>query len=102
MGEQPFVFHVLSETPLQLAEDGGVYHIEASEVSLSAAIVRYWAGMSSVGYPVGDVEWPIFDSKRRAGLVIGSELVATRELRGPQCDFWDEHFIGAEVQYTFI
>jgi hypothetical protein len=30
--EQPFVFHVLSETPEQAAESGGVYHIQESEV----------------------------------------------------------------------
>eukprot|EP00927_Polykrikos_kofoidii_P048930 TRINITY_DN43098_c0_g1_i1.p1 TRINITY_DN43098_c0_g1~~TRINITY_DN43098_c0_g1_i1.p1 ORF type:complete len:555 (+),score=65.12 TRINITY_DN43098_c0_g1_i1:63-1727(+) len=89
--EQPFVFHVLEETAKELAEDRGMYHIEASDIPLSTSIVRYWASMAATGRPLGDVEWPAFNKSHRAGLVIESSPRAEINLRGAQCDFWDEY-----------
>jgi hypothetical protein len=40
--EQPFVFHVLSETAEQAKEDGNKYHIDSTESAFSAAVVGYW------------------------------------------------------------
>lgn len=88
--EQPFVFHVLSETAAELQEDGGKYHIDKTEIPLSAAVVHYWASMAAEGRPRGNVTWPTFDLKQRGGLVIGASITSERNLRGPQCDFWDE------------
>lgn len=93
--EQPFVFHVLSETPAELRDDGGAYYIQPSEVSLSSAVVRFWSSMAKLGQPTSksrQSEWPGYDEKSRAGLVIGRHFNVTNELRGPQCDFWDKHF----------
>lgn len=94
--EQPFVFHVLSETPQQLADDGGVYHITSSEERLSAAVVGYWRSMAAEGKPDGDVKWPVYDDKQRAGLEImshkGRMFKARTNLRGEECDIWDQYF----------
>lgn len=94
--EVPFVFHVLSETPQQAAESGGVYHITSSEVELSSAVVRYWRGMAAEGKPEGDVKWPAFNAHDRAGLEVlsstGRMFDVKANLRGHQCDFWDRYF----------
>ena len=49
--EQPFVFHVTSETAEEAREDRGMYHIQANERALSAQVVRWWASMAARGAP---------------------------------------------------
>eukprot|EP00928_Gymnodinium_smaydae_P043134 TRINITY_DN28969_c0_g2_i1.p1 TRINITY_DN28969_c0_g2~~TRINITY_DN28969_c0_g2_i1.p1 ORF type:complete len:554 (-),score=61.42 TRINITY_DN28969_c0_g2_i1:239-1900(-) len=99
--EQPFIFHVLAETSKQKAEDGGMYQIDASEVQLSTAVVRYWTSMAAIGAPVGEVQWKPF-AKRREGLVIDSEFSMEADLRGAQCDFWDEMFYASRLSSVFV
>eukprot|EP00463_Aulacantha_scolymantha_P005709 TRINITY_DN7091_c0_g1_i1.p1 TRINITY_DN7091_c0_g1~~TRINITY_DN7091_c0_g1_i1.p1 ORF type:complete len:189 (+),score=31.70 TRINITY_DN7091_c0_g1_i1:227-793(+) len=76
--EQPFVFHVLSETPAQIKDDGGKYHIEKSEIQFSAQIVQYWSSMAKQGKPEAVVEWPLYDHTQKQALVIGEEIVAEK------------------------
>jgi len=94
--EQPFIFHVLQESPRQVQESGGVYHISPREVTLSAALVQYWQGMAINGTPTGSVEWPVFNDSSRAGLEIlnytGTMFAPKANLHGAQCDFWDRYF----------
>merc|ERR1711998_787259 len=53
--EQPFVFHVLSETPEQDAEDRGAYHIQPEEAEFSASVAHYWASFAKNLVPDGAV-----------------------------------------------
>jgi len=90
--EQPFVFHVLSETPAQVVDDKGKYHIEESEIPLSAHIVEYWSSMARHGKPMGIVGWPKYDLQQKQALVIGDEFFVQNEMRNDKCNFWDDHF----------
>jgi hypothetical protein len=59
--EQPFIFHVLSETPEEKKEDGGHYSIAADEVPFSTQLVRAWAAMAASGNPNAKgagLSWP--------------------------------------------
>eukprot|EP00929_Paragymnodinium_shiwhaense_P037349 TRINITY_DN19915_c0_g1_i1.p1 TRINITY_DN19915_c0_g1~~TRINITY_DN19915_c0_g1_i1.p1 ORF type:complete len:562 (+),score=84.45 TRINITY_DN19915_c0_g1_i1:80-1765(+) len=87
--EQPFIFHVLSETPAEIVEDGGRHTVEPADVNRSLEIVRYWTNMAAHGRPSAAVPWPTFDLHSRAGLVIGEQFHGEEDLRGPKCDFWD-------------
>merc|ERR1712232_185219 len=69
--EQPFVFHVLSETPAELADDKGAYFIQPREWAFSAAVVHYWSSFAATGRPDGNVPWPRYDEKTRRALVMG-------------------------------
>eukprot|EP00930_Biecheleria_cincta_P085049 TRINITY_DN74469_c0_g1_i1.p1 TRINITY_DN74469_c0_g1~~TRINITY_DN74469_c0_g1_i1.p1 ORF type:complete len:556 (-),score=78.80 TRINITY_DN74469_c0_g1_i1:71-1717(-) len=92
--EQPFVFHVLSETAAELAGDQGVYHIDQSEVAFSAAIVRYWTSFAAKTAPDGDVPWHPSADDDRWVLLLGDEMniSAVVHPRAKHCDLWDEHY----------
>eukprot|EP00929_Paragymnodinium_shiwhaense_P037351 TRINITY_DN19915_c0_g2_i1.p1 TRINITY_DN19915_c0_g2~~TRINITY_DN19915_c0_g2_i1.p1 ORF type:complete len:563 (+),score=55.45 TRINITY_DN19915_c0_g2_i1:142-1830(+) len=87
--EEPFIFHILSETPAEVVEDGGGHTLAPADVMRSLEIVRYWTSMAAHGRPSGEMPWPTFDLHTRAGLVIGEQIRAERDLRGSKCDFWD-------------
>jgi hypothetical protein len=94
--EVPFVFHVLSETPEENQESGGIFHIAPEEVDFATAIVQYWRGMAADGRPDGQVKWPSYDRQNRSGLEIlsnvGQMFREKPNLRGIQCDLWDRVF----------
>lgn len=100
--EQPFVFNVLTETPAQLAEDGGVYHIHPDEREFSASIVEYWRSFADSGMPQGELGWPKFgawggtmiigDMDGSAGMMKFETSQEYALLRTEQCDFWDDYF----------
>lgn len=97
--EQPFVFHVLSETSGELAEDKGHYHINASnprEVALSNQTVGFWASMAGSGSPGSS--WPVYDKATPKAMVFGVPdptslpAAAIPNVRTAKCDFWDAQF----------
>ena len=60
--EQPFIFHVVSETD-EVREDKGMHLASAEEVALSAQLVRSWAAMAASGNPAtSEVPWRPFNS----------------------------------------
>jgi len=92
--EQPFVFHVLSETPSEQQEDQGKYHIDQSEEQFSAEIVRYWASFAASGVPKASVTWPKYSTKEQKALVFGDDMEISEQgnIRGARCDVWDAFF----------
>lgn len=96
--EQPFVFHVLSETVEELKEDGGKYCINASnplEIALSTQTVNFFATMAGTGNP--GAAWPLYDVAKQTAMIFGDASAAApaQPLAGPRkakCDFWDEQF----------
>lgn len=109
--EQPFIFHVLSETPGQIADDNGAYHIEPEERDFSAAVVRYWASFAASGKPEGDVPWPRYQHNLEQALVIGdvdgsvgSMAFEVAKVRNEICSFWDSRHSNAStlpIESTF-
>lgn len=93
--EHPFLFHVLAETPAEAAADGGVYHIETSEINFSAALVQYWLSFAATATPQGDVLWPEYVRGAPNTLVFGDDMQISvaSDLRSDKCDFWDDHFV---------
>eukprot|EP00041_Stephanoeca_diplocostata_P019125 m.406855 g.406855 ORF g.406855 m.406855 type:complete len:581 (-) comp21217_c0_seq1:549-2291(-) len=104
--EQPFVFHVLSETAEEAREDKGMYHIEAEEIAFSQAVVQLWSGMALYGAP-NDKElpqWLPYSEHDQECLLLGrspsEKIVHDRVIELVQqqskakCDFWDDHFWG--------
>lgn len=106
--EQPFVFHVLSETPAQLREEGPSYHIREDEVNFSANIVRTWAAMASRGRPqTGAVPWPSFNSSASGTALLLEGGRGTPGSFRPQenfmsakCDFWDRMFFKENTSHV--
>ena len=101
--EQPFVFHVLAETPAELKEDGGHYHINASnplEVTLSTQTVGFWAAMAASGAP--GPSWPAYDATGTA-MIFGDTAPlpakAISNVRTSKCDFWDVQFAKVLAAY---
>jgi len=92
--EQPFVFHVLSETSAEHGEDQGKYHIDRSERQFSAEIVNYWASFAATGVPSGAVTWPTYDAKEQKALLFGDDMKIAEQgnVRGSRCDVWDAFF----------
>jgi len=102
--EQPFIFHVLRETALEEAGDGGLYHIAAGtdEVGFSETLVRAWTAMAARGdpsLPSGNLSWPPFlSSANGTALLIEGGGGAPPSFRvaadymGAKCDLFDEIF----------
>ena len=118
--EQPFIFHVLSETVEEAKEDGGKYRIHGEdEVALSATLVHLWAAMAAKGDSntpgphgvntpglhgvntpgVHGVRWPLFNSSLNgSALLIEGGRGAPPSLRGAndfqsaKCDIFDGVF----------
>merc|ERR1711924_364596 len=92
----PFVFHVLSETSAQEAEEASFQwpssHIASSERNFSAHVVNYWTTFASTRVPSGGVSWPAFDMHDQHAMVIGAGrggFESTSALRSARCDIWD-------------
>merc|ERR1711957_1000481 len=92
--EQPFVFHVLSETGEEKREDHGTYHIDPSESKFSAQIVNYWASFAASGVPTASATWPKYDPKNQSAIVFGDDMKIEGQigLRRSKCDLWDALF----------
>jgi carboxylesterase type B len=99
--DQPFIFHVLSETPEQMSDpNGGTYHIEPHEVDFSHQLVQYWASFAADGRPQSRTAWPAYESVSDLTLVIGADpsgenastaFGVASGVRAARCDFWDNH-----------
>eukprot|EP00931_Biecheleriopsis_adriatica_P088931 TRINITY_DN63155_c0_g1_i1.p1 TRINITY_DN63155_c0_g1~~TRINITY_DN63155_c0_g1_i1.p1 ORF type:complete len:540 (+),score=58.66 TRINITY_DN63155_c0_g1_i1:56-1675(+) len=89
--EQPFVFHVLSETQSEIVDDGGQggkYHIDTSEAGFSASVVKYWVTFAATTHPEG---WPPHGPDGSV-LLLGDNMtisLVTGHPRRKQCEFWD-------------
>ena len=99
--EQPFIFHVLSETEEEEREDGGNYHLAAAEeVPFSAMLVRSWAAMAASGSPAtSEVPWERFNAsaKGSALLIAGgagehSFFATAHDYMSAKCDLFDRLF----------
>ena len=106
--EQPFIFHVLSETPAQSAEDGSKYHIDASEAAFSTTVVNHWGQMAASGNPNSSPRpetwtWPAWTEEEQVGMVFGGDYASggtsgkEAKLRSEKCDFWDDHLFDKEL-----
>lgn len=98
--DQPFVFHVLSETPTELLEEGRHYQLSRREVNFSASIVRMWAAMASTGRPnTSEVMWPPFTASPNGtalllegGAGVPGHFNVQGDFSSAKCDFWDSMF----------
>ena len=87
------MFHVTAETPAQLAEDGGVYHIAADEVAFSRTIVDLWTSFAASKKPTASgVDWPAFAVDGQTLAIAQTSIAPVKDLRAQKCDFWDVVF----------
>lgn len=114
--EQPFLFHVLHETPEEAREDGGKYEIGSGEAAFSAELVRTWAAMAATGDPnargasggvaaasgggdAGGLHWPEWNASRAGSALLieggagvpGHFALAANYLQR-KCDLFDAAF----------
>lgn len=68
------------------------YEPSSREIEFAEALQAYVAAFVSDGAPnpPGHVAWPEFDLSERAYLKFDAEMSTEQDLRGAQCDFWDD------------
>ena len=111
--EQPYVFHVLSETREEQREDGGKYHIASDEAPFSERIARAWAAMAASGDPnaagAAGVGWPLFNASTNGSALLieggagtPGSFRAAANLMATKCDLFDGLFFGRRGPKTVV
>ena len=91
--QQPFVFHVLDETPAEVNESGGVFHIQANETAFSDTIVSLWTTFARDGAPSAPgVTWPQYAAGEQTLLIEQDGFQNASNVLAAKCAFWDRQF----------